>query len=256
MNGLVIGGLAAGGALVGLGSGWVGVRLEQVEKLEEEEAEERHQYEADVAARAAAAERDGQPAPAALPWLGERYGWTRLELVLSPLFAAAGFACFAAHDSLGVGLAIHLLWVAVFVQIVAFDLKHRLILNRVTYPAIVLSLGLAPVSPGLTIGRAAAGAAIVYAFFLVQSLLFGGAVLGMGDAKLGAIVGATTGIGLDTDHLGAVYAVIAAVLAGGVVAVLLLITRIRGLKDPIPYGPFLCAGAALIIFVGPSGATY
>ena len=78
----------------------------------------------------------------------------------------------------------------------------------------------------------------------------------MGDAKLGAIVGATTGIGLDTDHLGAVYAVIAAVLAGGVVAVLLLVTRIRGLKDPIPYGPFLCAGAALIIFVGPSAASY
>jgi prepilin signal peptidase PulO-like enzyme (type II secretory pathway) len=256
VNPLVVAGLAAGGALVGLGSGWVAVRLEQVEKLEDEEAEERHQYETDVAARAAAAVGEGQPEPAALPWLGERYGWTWLELVLSPLLGAAGFACFAAHDGLGGGLAIHLLWVAVFVHIVTFDLKHRLILNRVTYPTIAVAIGLSPVSPGLTIGRALAGAAIVYAFFLVQSLLLGGSVLGMGDAKLGAIVGATTGLGLDTDHLGAVYAVIAAVLAGGVVAVLLLITRIRGLKDPIPYGPFLCAGAALIIFVGPSGATY
>ena len=254
MNGIIVAALAAGGAGVGLGSGWLAVRLEGVEKLQEEEDEERRQYEGDVAAKAAAAEQEGAPALAALPWLGERYGWTWLERVLSPLLGAAGFACFTAHDGLGGGLAIHLLWVAVFVHIVAFDLKHRLILNRITYPAIALALGLAPISPGLTIGRAVAGAAIIYAFFMAQSLLFGGSVLGMGDAKLGAIVGATTGIGADADHLGAVYAVIAAVLAGGVVAVLLLITRLRGLKDPIPYGPFLCAGAALIIFVGPSGS--
>ncbi len=75
----------------------------------------------------------------------------------------------------------------------------------------------------------------------------------MGDAKLGAVVGATTGLGLDSRHLGAVYAVIAAVLLGGVAAAVLLVTRIRGLKDPIPYGPFLCAGAALIMYVGPAG---
>ena len=254
MSGLTVAGLAAGGAAVGLGSGWLAVRLERVERLAEEEEEERLQYEADVASAAAAARAEGRPVPAALPWQGEGYGWTWLERILSPLLGAIGFACFAAHDDLGAGLAIHLLWATVFVHIVAFDLKHRLILNRITYPAIVAAIGLSPASPGLSLGRALAGAAIVYAFFMVQSLLFGGAVLGMGDAKLGALVGATTGIGLDADHLGALYAVIAAVLAGGLVAVLLLITRVRGLKDPIPYGPFLCAGAALIIFVGPSGA--
>jgi prepilin signal peptidase PulO-like enzyme (type II secretory pathway) len=47
--------------------------------------------------------------------------------------------------------------------------------------------------------------------------------------------------------------VIAAVLIGGVAAAVLLVTRIRGLKDPIPYGPFLCAGAALIMYIGPAG---
>jgi leader peptidase (prepilin peptidase) / N-methyltransferase len=64
-------------------------------------------------------------------------------------------------------------------------------------------------------------------------------------------VGAVTGLAWDSSHLGALYAVIAAVLLGGAVAVVLLITRVRGLKDPIPYGPFLCAGAALIMFHGP-----
>ena len=38
------------------------------------------------------------------------------------------------------------------------------------------------------------------------------------------------------------------VFLGGAAALLLLITRLRSLKDPIPYGPFLCAGAVLVLF--------
>jgi hypothetical protein len=34
------------------------------------------------------------------------------------------------------------------------------------------------------------------------------------------------------------------------VALLLLVLRIRSLKDPIPYGPFLCIGASLMLFRG------
>jgi Flp pilus assembly protein protease CpaA len=254
MSGVAAALAAVAGLAVGFGTGALGVRLETIEKLEEEELEERATYEADVAAKALGAEKAGSPAPTALPWSGERYGWTWLERVLSPALCATGFAAFAAHDDFGGGLFIHLLWVAVFVHILVFDVKHRLILNRITYPAIAVAIALSPVSPGLTPLRAVAGAAAIYLFFLAQSLLFGGSVLGMGDAKLGALVGATTGLGLDADHLGAVYAVIAAVLSGGAVALVLLITRLRRMRDPIPYGPFLCAGAALIIFVGPAGS--
>jgi prepilin signal peptidase PulO-like enzyme (type II secretory pathway) len=41
------------------------------------------------------------------------------------------------------------------------------------------------------------------------------------------------------------------VFIGGATALVLLVTRVRSLKDPIPYGPFLCAGAALILYLGP-----
>ena len=37
---------------------------------------------------------------------------------------------------------------SVFVHIVTFDLKHRLILDWVTYPGIVLALALAAVTAG------------------------------------------------------------------------------------------------------------
>jgi prepilin signal peptidase PulO-like enzyme (type II secretory pathway) len=250
-SGVAVAGAAVGGALVGLASGRLAVWLERVEKLEEEEAEDRRAYEQEVAGAVAAAAAQAQPAPVAEPWHGDRYGLTWLEKYLSPLLGATGFAAFVAHDEPGAGMAIHLIWVAVLVHILAFDVKHRLILNRITFPAVAVALALSSMSPGLTFPHALFGAVVIWLFFMVQSLLFGGGAIGQGDAKLGALVGATTGLSLDSGHLGALYAVIAAVLLGGAVAIVLLVTRVRGLKDPIPYGPFLCAGAALIMFHGP-----
>lgn len=237
------------GAVVGLGAAWLSLLLERVEGLESEDREDREAYERDTAAATLKAAETGEATVAAEPWPQERYGWTWLERVLCPLLGAALFAAFAAHDAVGSGLVIHLLWVAVFVQIVGFDLKHRLILNRITYPAIVAALGLSFVSPGLTIWHALAGCLAIGAFFLAMNLVSHGGI-GLGDAKLGALIGAVCGIGLDLDHLGAVYAVIYGIFLGGLVALVLLLLRLRSLKDPIPYGPFLCAGATLVLFRG------
>ena len=79
----------------------------------------------------------GEEPAAARPWAGERYGWTWLERWLSPAAGAAGFGAFGAHEAFGAGLLIHLLWIAVFVQVVNFDLKHRLILNCSPIPSIL-----------------------------------------------------------------------------------------------------------------------
>ena len=95
-----------------------------------------------------------------------------------------------------------------------------------------------------------AGGVAVGLFFVIQNLVSRGSI-GLGDAKLGGLVGAICGISLDYNHIGAVYAVIYAIFLGGGVALLLLILRLRSLKDPIPYVPFLCAGAAIILFQGP-----
>lgn len=250
MNPGLVAGATVAGALVGLGAGWLSVTLERAERLQAEEEEERAEYEREVQSQRDTAITAGTDPAEAPPWIGESYGWTWRELGLAPLAAALGFAVFTAHGPVDTGLLIHLLWIALFVHIVIFDLKHRLILNRVTYPSIVAALALAQFSPGLTFLHALIGAVVVGAFFLLQNLVSRGSV-GLGDAKLGALVGAVTGLSADPGHLGAAYAVVYAVLLGGAVAVLLLITRVRRLKDPIPYGPFLCAGAAIILYQGP-----
>lgn len=238
------------GAVAGLGVGWLSVVLERLEGLEAEEHEDRANYERDVAAASLKATQAGEDGPAAEPWAAERYGWTWIERILSPLLGAIGFAALAAHEPVDSALVIHLAWITVFVQIVGFDLKHRLILNRVTYPAIVIALALSFVSPGLTIWSSLAGCVAVGLFFVIQNLVSRGSI-GLGDAKLGALIGAICGISLDYNHIGAVYAVIYAIFLAGAIALLLLILRLRSLKDPIPYGPFLCAGAAIILFQGP-----
>jgi Flp pilus assembly protein protease CpaA len=237
------------GAVFGLTTGWLSVLLERVEHLQKEDREDREAYERDVAAARVAAADSGATPPDAEPWPAERYGWTWLERVLCPVLGAAGFAAFAAHEPFGKDLIIHLLWVTVFVQIVGFDLKHRLILNRVTYPAMVVAVALSPVSPGLDIWRSLGGFVAIGLFFVIQNVVSRGGI-GLGDAKLGALVGAICGLGLDLNHIGAVYAVIYAIFLGGAVALLLLVLRIRSLKDPIPYGPFLCIGASLMLFRG------
>jgi len=250
VNPLDIAGITVAGGVIGLGSGWLAVALEKFEKLEAEEREERLEYEKDVAAERARATDAGEEPPEIRAWAGERYGWTWLERWLSPALGAVGFGTFAAHEPLGTGLLIHLFWVAVFVQIVNFDLKHRLILNVVTYPSVLVALVLSEWSPGVTLTSSLIGMVGVALFFLVQNLVSRGSI-GLGDAKLGALVGAVTGAGPTGAHLGAVYAVIAGVFIGGATALALLVTRVRKLKDPIPYGPFLCAGAALILYIGP-----
>jgi Flp pilus assembly protein protease CpaA len=247
---LVIAGVTVAGGLIGLGSGWLAVALERFERLEDEEREERLEYERDIAEELSRAAAAGEEPVAARPWSGERYGWTWLERWLSPVLGAVGFGAFAAHETFGSGLVIHVLWIAIFVHVVDFDLKHRLILNVITYPSVVAAVVLSEWSPRITVTGAVIGAVGVAVFFLVQNLVSRGSI-GIGDAKLGALVGAVTGAGPTTATLGAVYAVVAGVFIGGATAIVLLITRVRTLKDPIPYGPFLCAGAALILYLGP-----
>jgi leader peptidase (prepilin peptidase)/N-methyltransferase len=250
VNALVTVGAGLGGAAVGLGGGWLAVFLEGVEGLREEEDAERAEYEAEIASEAEAARARGETAADAPAWQPERYGWTWLEWGLAPVLCAFGFSLFTGRAGETWATLEDLLWVAVFVHIIVFDIKHRLILDKITYPAVALALILAAVTPGLDGIRALLGAAVVGGLFLALHLISRRGI-GLGDAKLGALVGAVTGLAFDgVDHLQALDAVIWAILLGGAVAILLLITRVRTMKDPIPYGPFLCVGAAIVLLQG------
>jgi prepilin signal peptidase PulO-like enzyme (type II secretory pathway) len=66
--------------------------------------------------------------------------------------------------------------------------------------------------------------------------------------KLGMVIGAATGMSLNYGGLYTLWALIAGTLIGGVVTMALLITRRLGLRDALPYGPFLVVGCGVILY--------
>lgn len=89
-------------------------------------------------------------------------------------------------------------------------------------------------------GAAALGLAVAGGLFFLLALIGRGA-MGMGDVKLEAAIGALLGYPL------ALAAVAAGVVAGGLAALFLLLTRRAGRKDPFAYGPYLALGAWLVL---------
>ena len=161
--------------------------------------------------------------------------WLRLDVV--PAAIVAPF--------LGIMLAVGLI-----------DARHRIVPNRLVYPAVVLF------GAAILVARAAGGPLSPVRAAL-GLLAFGGPLLivaliaprgmGMGDVKLAALIGLVLGA------LGCRYVAVAAVggaLLGGLGGVVALAMG-RSRKTTIPFGPYLAAGAVLAaLFAGPIASWY
>ncbi len=151
-----------------------------------------------------------------------------------------------------IGPSIELLFYGLYCAILALvfvtDVEHRLILDVVTYPALVLGFVGSFFMPGVTWWSALLGGGIglvfFYLAFLVGHAVFGAGALGGGDVKLAAFVGVITGYPL------VIEAIVLTILIGAAVSLILLITGTRGLRDHVPYGPFLIAGAVVTLLWG------
>nr|BAL57569.1 prepilin peptidase / N-methyltransferase [uncultured Chloroflexota bacterium] len=134
------------------------------------------------------------------------------------------------------GLSLHLILVSLYTSILLLitvtDLEHRLILNYVIFPAILLALVAAFFTPGLFWPSALVGGAAGFVIAYLAALLSRGG-LGGGDVTLSAFLGLIIGFPY------ILLSLIFGVFLGGGVALLLLLTRRVGLKSFIPYGPFL-----------------
>jgi leader peptidase (prepilin peptidase)/N-methyltransferase len=80
---------------------------------------------------------------------------------------------------------------------------------------------------------------------LAQKLM-GRPALGLGDAKLAALLGAWLGL------TGLGVAVVLAVFAGAIFGVLGRLSGRLGRQQPLPFGPFLAAGGLAVWLGGPA----
>lgn len=128
------------------------------------------------------------------------------------------------------------------VLLAAIDLKHKLLPNEIIL-ATSLAVGLivAASTPGSFLSHLAAGAALG-GFFFLFGMVFRGS-FGMGDAKLGFLLG----LALGSKTLGATLIAFAGLL---VAALYVLATRgVSARKDSLPFGPFLALGGILAFFL-------
>ena len=172
-------------------------------------------------------------APGRAPW--QVYG--------PPILCAVLFGLFASEPTSFPVLVLRSAFVLVLVQVIFFDFEHRLILDRVMFPSMVLALVASllrhPWWAGIATGVAAGLMFLLLA--LVGSAIFKAEALGFGDVKLALFMGLLLG------PLPTVQALFYGVFLAGVVSVGFIIWH-RSMKGTIAYGPYLAAGALIVLF--------
>jgi leader peptidase (prepilin peptidase)/N-methyltransferase len=180
---------------------------------------------------------------------GISFRYPVIEVVTGALFALAAWKFDYSLETL-----VYLAFFWALVVLSAIDLEHRLLPNRVVYPAFVIGWGaLAAVAlADADVDRlldAALGMVIFGGFFFVVALVFP-AGMGGGDVKLAFVLGTFLG------YLGApglvVVGMFLSFLLGALFGVGLMALQKGGRKTMVPFGPFLALGTVITVFVGQS----
>jgi leader peptidase (prepilin peptidase)/N-methyltransferase len=161
-----------------------------------------------------------------------------VELLTGLLFALAG-----RYYLPGVSMLLVFIFISCLVVITFIDFDHQIIMNRFVLILLVTgalynyfytkaylqALG----------GMAFAGGLMLIIYFLSR----GG--MGEGDVKL------SFALGLWLGFPNAAVLLLLSFVMGGIVGIILLAAKLKGRKDPIPFGPYLCISAYLTLLFGP-----
>jgi len=181
------------------------------------------------------------------PGSGLAVSWQALAV---ELFCGISFMLAYLEYGLSPQWGVFLFYLCLLLVIAVIDLKERLILNKLVFPAIPVVLLLATFFPmGMAAGKAPPdsflssllGGAVAFVILLLPALIWQGG-MGWGDVKLAGLVGIASGFP------GCLVSMGLAIIGGGLMAIALVIFWRRKRRDVIPFGPFICAGtlAALV----------
>ncbi|MCA9364835.1 MAG: prepilin peptidase [Candidatus Moranbacteria bacterium] len=138
-------------------------------------------------------------------------------------------------------------WVAIAVVIVVYDMRHM----EIPMIPLWIGVGITLVYQAIMIltGRenilsVAIGGVVGFLLFWAMAYFSKEKWMGMGDAYVGLFMGVTLGwtmllVGLWT-----------AFIAGGIVAMIVLVTKMKSLKNHLPFAPFLLFGWIVALFFG------
>lgn len=163
-----------------------------------------------------------------------------VELLTAGLFLALYFKF---------GVNLELLKYIIFIMLLAIsaftDISHRIIPNVISVPGIVLGLILNASHIQNALLGAVVSAAIFWIFRQAGLLVRKQEMLGWGDIKLAAMIGAFLGLGVG------LLALFLGVTLGVLVWTILIMFKLKKRKDYIPFGTFLAFGSVIAVFFGP-----
>ncbi len=197
--------------------------------------EEDLRLKSDPAAFDLASEAGSFEMPAALT-TGSAYRRGIVVLAAVLLFALVG----RQYQGDALHLAIIAGYVAALIVCTGTDVLAYRVPNVITYPAILAAIVIGMTMPDANKADVWAGGLITGGTFLAMAIVTRGG-MGMGDVKLAFFVGFALGL-----TFGVISLLITAI-AGGAIAVLLMVTRLRSRRDPIPYAPFIALGALYVL---------
>jgi len=163
-----------------------------------------------------------------------------VELITGLLFLAT-FIRFIYYEKFPMFFIEYLILNSLLVAVTFIDIDHKIIPDKITYPGMAIGIifGILQGNIWNSIIGLLVGGGLFY-FIAVASK--GG--MGGGDVKLAALLGAFFGWKLIL--LNSFFSF----LLGGIVATILLLLKLKGRKDYIPFGPYLAIAAMITIFWG------
>ncbi|MBX3065033.1 MAG: prepilin peptidase [Anaerolineae bacterium] len=173
--------------------------------------------------------------------------WYWLQVITETVCGVAVGLLYARYGISPIGVLL-IVGFAYFWLVALIDLKYQLVLNVMTYPAILGTLAIHLFVFNSNFLQVALGGIMAYGIFALVSYLRPGE-LGGGDTKLAALIGLIFGFPQ------ILIALLLGTGIGGVLTVLFFWRRAHVGKSKkgffIPYAPFLCLGAMLIILYQP-----
>lgn len=136
-----------------------------------------------------------------------------------------------------------LILTSILIVVAFIDLEHFLIPNKVILTGFLLGMGFQVFCPFISWTQALLGTILGGGILYFLALISGGA-MGGGDVKLAALLGFYLG------WQQVLLTLFLASLLATVIWLFLMLVKVKGKKDPIPFGTFLSLGALLTMFYG------
>jgi leader peptidase (prepilin peptidase)/N-methyltransferase len=163
--------------------------------------------------------------------------------------AMTGFLFLYSFHQFGLGLEFffYAFFFSSLIAVSGIDFSYQIIPDIISVPGLFIGLIFQITKGNLVIGLIgmAFGGGLIFLIRLIGGWVYKKEVMGLGDVYLTAMIGMYVGFPF------IIVAIFLAALIGSIFGITYIISARQSKESPIPFGPFLSAGGALVIIIKP-----